>query len=507
MSAVAFAEGENGFALSSTSKNDVVLTINSTTGFMVYKATLSFGASQFQATYGDNGYTNGLKVVDYALADSVAKDEYNAPKVTATVNGDNVTFIVEQTDAACLDLYTQVQIGVRVADGATVALTNVQAADGSKDLDGTLLTFGGVAADGTVDTDSEEYKASGSVEAADPAPTGPVEDATLADTLTSKLLFIGKKFGINVSFYIDQTTYDYDDVEVVFAKKEMDTDIYSYSGEVVSTTFTSADDLSGFAAYGGFEFTYSDIGLYEMNSDVTITLYLKKAGVRTAYCKVADTSLAKSAVEFYKSANCNTQAMKNIVADMLNLGEAARLFFADKGNKACAGTCTLATYSALNTEVASTDGTKDYGTLNTVTGTQDAQFSTPDLMLRSAPSLAFSFFETSCTTPSALTITASYYSLKEGKNMVTTTTADKLSDEELAFATYGGYTYYYDDVALYDANKTITLTVSDGVSTWTYEYSVESKLAEVINTVGLDGDVYRAVACFNASAHAFWPTY
>lgn len=160
---VANATSGGSYNIVAENANDVVLTISSNDGFIVYQATVTFNdGSAFQDSYSSDGYTNGLKVIDYTLV-SKSKDAYNAPAISAQKNGSSLVILVSATDAATMDLYSEVQIGIRVANGSTANLTKIQAADeGTVEEDPTLLNFGAkVAADGTVDTNNNDNATTG----------------------------------------------------------------------------------------------------------------------------------------------------------------------------------------------------------------------------------------------------------------------------------------------------------------------------------------------------------
>jgi hypothetical protein len=161
---VANATSGGSYSIVAENANDVVLTISSNDGFLVYQATVTFNdGSAFQDSYSSGGYTNGLKVIDYTVVSPATKDAYNAPAISAQKNGSSLVILVSATDAATLDLYSEIQIGIRVASGSTASLSKIQAADqGTVEEDPTLLNFGAkVAADGTVDTTNNENATTG----------------------------------------------------------------------------------------------------------------------------------------------------------------------------------------------------------------------------------------------------------------------------------------------------------------------------------------------------------
>ena len=164
---VANATGTNGYSLEVVDANDLVLTISSTDGFLVYKATVTLSSGTFDSTYGTtNGraeldrYEGGLKIVSFAVKSPAVADEDgtgNYPDVSCNVNGSALTFIVSAWDGDNLDLYTEVKIGIRVSSGAQAALTNLQAADsgsGNVEDDPTLLGFANVSESGAVSQES-----------------------------------------------------------------------------------------------------------------------------------------------------------------------------------------------------------------------------------------------------------------------------------------------------------------------------------------------------------------
>ena len=140
---VANATTTGSYSIVADTANDVVLTIHSDDGFVVYQATVTFNSdSSFVNNYSSNGYTNGLKVVDYSMVDA-AKDEYNAPAISAQQNGASLVLLVSATNGANMDLYQEIQIGIRVQSGTTANLSNIRAADdGDVTEDPTLLNFG-----------------------------------------------------------------------------------------------------------------------------------------------------------------------------------------------------------------------------------------------------------------------------------------------------------------------------------------------------------------------------
>ena len=145
------------YKLEQVDGDTVKLTINSTDGFLVYKAVIST----------TTGTPDNFEVADYTLKSGSKLVGYTDPAVSKNTVGNNTTILVAATDAGTIALYTQVVITFDVTPGSNVALTNIQAADdGDVDTDATLLEFPGVddASDGVIDTESQAYEEAAVVE-------------------------------------------------------------------------------------------------------------------------------------------------------------------------------------------------------------------------------------------------------------------------------------------------------------------------------------------------------
>ena len=159
MSIVSHATSAGGYKIEALDENNLKLTISSEDGFIAYSASVGFNsASAFQSTYSSDGYTNGLKLIDYTTK-TATKNGYNTPQISANAIDSSLNVVVMPTDINNLDLLTEVVIGIRVAANSTASLTKIQAADDGADLaeDPTLLTFPAAGSDGVIDTESEDY--------------------------------------------------------------------------------------------------------------------------------------------------------------------------------------------------------------------------------------------------------------------------------------------------------------------------------------------------------------
>lgn len=334
--------------------------------------------------------------------------------------------------------------------------------------------------------------------------TGPVLDESLKSVLYKRQMLIRNKFGFYFTLVFGSV--EYDDFEFTVSKREISPLTYSYSGDNPSVTFSKSKcDANSYPQYGMYYLSYAGISIYEMSVDVTYTLTIYKDGVATKYYTFDSETLSEVA-DLYYTENFNDSVKRSMAVDILNLGTAAQLHFASEGPE----NNTLSTFSAPNMNVDQQYKTS-YGSISEIEGTRDSEITT-QMLFKSAPSLYYTInlAKAGCTDPSALTFTATYYSKGLSKTETRTVNGSELSTEvggEGQYGKYGLYYFAFDQVALFDTNKMVTLTITDGTNTWTHEYSVESQLSKNIDATGTVGDLYRAVASFAASARNFWPDY
>lgn len=348
---------------------------------------------------------------------------------------------------------------------------------------------------------------------------GPKEDPNLAGAFFSRNLQIGSTVGIYYTLYFSADVaaaidYEYDAVALSIDKEELDGN-YVKTGNAVTTLIDSNSEYydGKYASVGMYYFTYLGVGLYEMKSDITTTLYLYNDGEVVAYYTCDPVTLTDVAMEYYATADTDTK--KAIIVDFLNMGTEAQKYFATQGED-------LENNALVGLEAPNANVDQAYATdyeLADATYTADSTISA-NLMLRSAPSFYYTFYEGSCTTPANMTFTATYTSGATvdpadaaSAKIVNTRTINGAdmgtgAGEEGAFGYVGMYYFAFDQVALYDSNKEVTYTVTDGTNTWTYVRSLDSFLAEqLVNTESATYAVYDAVAAFGASARNFWPQY
>jgi len=342
MSAVAFAEGENSVALT-VDGNEAVLTINNAAGFLVTEVELAFTADGLDTTAA--GYTDGLKIVDYTLVDGT-KDEYNLPTASLNIVNDVAKVIVCSTDAACLDLYSQVKIGIALKEEATVTVDKITAADKSETP--AYVEFDNIGADG-VPTETIEATAEEAAE---------VYNADLKFSSTSAIF----QSDYSLVYYIKDTRYDtWSNFSIVIEKEQFDGNTQIASSEIV---LTSADKLPD--KYGSYyQFKLSGISAKEVASGLTATIHATVGGV-ASYGVPKSFNLVDYATTYVNDGDEFAGAM----VAFLNYASAAQTYFGyNTGNLANAAltpaqkaytdpslTDNLATTNKIATQTAKTAG-------------------------------------------------------------------------------------------------------------------------------------------------------
>lgn len=342
-------------------------------------------------------------------------------------------------------------------------------------------------------------------------PTEPVVDPNLANIIVSQRASVDNKIGIFFSIQFKNPNksgyeWSFDDFNFIVSKKLLDSKTYSYTGETQEEVFSTSRYDQAFSSVKAYRFTYNKVGLYEMGSELTYTVKLFTGGVCTAQYTWEPTSLTEALTNYYLQQGAGT-TLRNALADILNLGEACRQYFGNE-KSTNAGNNTLSNMSPLNASVSAEDGCKDYGSLSIVEGQRDAAFSSVKLSLADAPSLYYTFRDASFKDVSTVTFTVSFTSMNttlgDSGAVQQEFAATELPEAYTKYAAKtGGYNFSFADAPLYDVDKVITLVVSNGVTSYTHQYSVLSLLAEQLPTATtLAAGVYEAVARFNVSCQA-----
>lgn len=340
---------------------------------------------------------------------------------------------------------------------------------------------------------------------------GPVVDETLKDSLLSNTILIGNTFGFKYELRLTDDNFnkfDYDDMKFVVSKPLRDATTQHFTGEKEEIVFdsTNCDAVNSLPEYGLYYFDYRNISLSEMSIPITCTVTLYKKGVATSYYTYNATTLAEQARAFYDKYVGKDDIRTTLAVDLLNLGTAGQIYFADKGTDGNP----FETYDLPNADIDQSYAS-EVPELSVVDGVRDSQFLSTTLELKGAPTLRYELLESTFTNPETTTFTATFTSgnVENGENGVVeyTVKGSELPTDDKEFGSMGYYFFSFDQVPLYDTNKVVTLTVTDGTKTVTHQYSILSHISTVVNSTTLAGDVFRAVASFSVGAHGYWPNY
>ena len=341
------------------------------------------------------------------------------------------------------------------------------------------------------------------------------QNEALADALYSTNMTVSDKFGIYRCFWlqnIKDSSVVYDDFEVVVSKKALDGSSFLYKDEPEITVFDETNYTGNSRPDRDFYYyNFNQVSLYELGVDVTYTLYLYNEGEKVEYYTfepVTFVSIAKAHYDKYlpQVGTADGEKQVKMGATLLNVAAQAQNYF--KNGKENSPLNTFA--NPLNG--VDTQYIADYSTLTALSDpTQDSKLSLRGLQLLATPSLRYWYYNTSSKDAAAVTLTATYTSLntKNGENGVVTKSLNgaNLPGTDGDSADRGLYYFTFDQIALYDGNKTVTLTATDATGTHTFETSLDTFLVNNIGVTSLAGDVYRAIASLSACTRIYFPSY
>lgn len=427
--------------------------------------------------------TGAVKNAEFATAAAPGND---VPAEVGEISPDFKTiqwaYVAEAVTATgTIATFTFAVVEGATAESTEITLTLAEAWDGANDVTANATA-------GTVDLVKE--------------PEGPVLDASLASALYSKTVQITSKVGTFFTLYMPSV--EFDDFEFVVSKPEMKAPAYTFTGDSVDKVFNLTNyDKNSVPGSKLYQYSYADIGLYEMGSDITCTLYIIKNGQKVSYYTWDAFKLA-DLVKVYYDKNVNSDAANaGLAVAILNLGTDAQEHFAAQATAAGYADNSLAKAPALNTEVDQSLAPA-YGELPTFNTEKDSQVYNVTIQLLAAPSLRYTVYDANmtavCKDPANVTINTSYSSGVLGDVTVSVNGAN-LPDSDKANAGLGMYTYTFSDVALYDADKVVTFNFAGTDDTsYSCKLTLMTLIAAHINDAGTAGDVYRALATLSVAA-------
>lgn len=345
--------------------------------------------------------------------------------------------------------------------------------------------------------------------------TGPVEDATLVvrDAMVSVTETLNARIRVRRS-----VVQKYARAEIVITPTGYSSTYNEQKEEPIVASFDVVNDTTS-----NYTLWYNNIGMYELALpfDVQIKCY-DEADNYVAYSVVETFVPATLLKNLYKEGSTDAvqQKLNYTVTDMLNMGAAAQKYFASTAN--ANGSDLKATIEAGNamnkdwTGVGSTvvpelrqDGSLTFGEGYSATSNRTSI----SVDLSGAPVLSYLIRDISGYTDwSQLKLTVAYtryYDQQAGGKVI----EDVIEGDEweaLTNASRNRFTYKFRNCAMYDANKTVTATLTyAGKVVFTSVYSLENCLYDTIQTNSTNTllcDALNGVATFANSVRAYFAT-
>lgn len=368
--------------------------------------------------------------------------------------------------------------------------------------DAAVGTVYGVTLDGQFADLGEEWVTTnvtnGSVTVIDNAPVEPEE--IQANILAHNLLLtdsVGSQISVNVSANGGLTTLGYSDYYLVI-------DYQSYGEGYTlgkkSITLNPADKDRQNAAGTVHYFVFSDIALYEMPLDYTVTVFLKNAEGNTVAFTKSTTSIKDQALAYANRYSTDTALLK-AMADMVNYGAAVQEYFA-KANP--------------NSDIASAElptvGFEDYQQYASTVGDLPASFNTTRELVKnldeSTLRVSSTLVVSSSNSISYQFLTNGYDASKLVAKISYTDSYGRLIEKEIAFSDLESrvsgsntiYSYVFTDLAIYDLEKTVSVELmNDGIKEVTYNYSAGAFVTQYIDNPNLS-EVLTNMELFSQSA-------
>lgn len=268
--------------------------------------------------------------------------------------------------------------------------------------------------------------------------------------------------------------------------------------------FTSSDFFSQNAKKTVDYFKFTEVALYEMAKDFTINLYLLDAEGDVVAVNKSTTSIQALAISYAASYGSDAKLIKTL-ADMMEYGAAVQNYFAGLNPGTAIDGAELPTEGCNFLDKASVadELPESYNTTKVSTklvSTTKMQIGTPSVVIGASNTIKYQIKanKTDGYEAENMKVVASYV------DAYGRTITDEVNFSELAVSDGKNtvYTYIFKDLAIYDLDKTITVTVyNDGVAQYQSEYSVGNFISSSISTAALT-DILTRMQLFSQSANA-----
>ena len=350
--------------------------------------------------------------------------------------------------------------------------------------------------------DNEEFIAmsitEGAVTVVEDQTTEPVRiDATLLQHDLLLTESVGSVIAVNVSANGGLKTLGYDDYYLTI---EYEKYASGYNLETKTLTLNPEDRDRQNAAQTVDFFNFTDIALYEMPLDYTVTIYLKNAEGSTVAYTDDVTSITKQALAYAQKYSTDIKLLTTL-ADMVNYGASVQNFFATTNPGADIESAVLPTVGFEEYQQYASDASDLPEVFNTTKENIKKLESTTlqadaSVLISSSNSIRYQFLATGYEV-SELKAEISY---TDSYGYLITKTVD-FSDMELNSA--GGraiYSYTFTNLAIYDLEKTVSVSLKYNDSEeLEFNYSVGNFVNTYINVDDYN-DVLTKMELFSQSA-------
>lgn len=350
--------------------------------------------------------------------------------------------------------------------------------------------------------DNEEFIAmsitEGAVTVVEDQTTEPVRiDATLLQHDLLLTESVGSVIAVNVSANGGLKTLGYDDYYLTI---EYEKYASGYNLETKTLTLNPEDRDRQNAAQTVDFFNFTDIALYEMPLDYTVTIYLKNTEGSTVAYTDDVTSITKQALAYAQKYSTDIKLLTTL-ADMVNYGASVQNFFATTNPGADIESAVLPTVGFEEYQQYASDASDLPEVFNTTKENIKKLESTTlqadaSVLISSSNSIRYQFLATGYEV-SELKAEISY---TDSYGYLITKTVD-FSDMELNSA--GGraiYSYTFTNLAIYDLEKTVSVSLKYNDSEeLEFNYSVGNFVNTYINVDDYN-DVLTKMELFSQSA-------
>lgn len=431
------------------------------------------------------------------LADVAVTSDFDGVSYDAEAN--TITFAQEATwtNGVC--------DGLQVEDATLVTITATAPAE-----EGTYnFTYGSTGKDVDFCDASLEAVTVTKVEGAvvvKAAVVEPVEDENLTITALLNL-----STAVNASIRVTKASVaDYDSYYLKVTSNKFDSDYNHIDSEVILTTPRVSNDTLD-------QFVYEGIGLHELTQPIVVTVCAcNAAGDVVAYYDNPAFTMAElilSNTEKYAS-NTSRASLVKVYLDVINAGKAAQEYFIGvaEGKGVTDSDLSKDALPTVGFEEYQTFASTEYTELTQSVGTVlvgDTTLTTKvtDIVnIASGPSIKFRIYPiASLSAYSNVQVRFEYSNEKTGDVY---NDLYALDDLDISYSGTTGLAHHiFDDIALYDADKTVKVSIygNENLETplLTHEYSLESLYAANMSKASLT-DIMTALAKLGQSSKAYF---